>query len=284
MDSSRIFITGANGQLGTALRKQYPSAEYTDVSELDITDSESVENFNWASIDVLINAAAYTNVDDAETPEGRIAAWSINATAMANLSAAAKKHNFTLVHVSTDYVFDGSSDLHTEDEPLSPLSVYGASKAAGDLLVGLTPKHYIVRTSWVIGEGKNFVRTMLDLANKDISPTVVSDQVGRLTFTSELVRLIDHLLVNKAAFGTYNVSNGGDSVSWAEITREIFNLAGKDKLPVIDTTTEEYFADKSGIAPRPLVSSLSLQKIQSTGFEPRDWRDDLREYIEKEIS
>lgn len=284
MDDSRIFITGANGQLGTALRKQYPEARFADISELDITNRDSVANFDWSPVDVLINAAAYTNVDTAETPEGRVAAWNVNATAVAHLAEAALQHNIMLVHISSDYVFDGVQKTHTEEEPLSPLSVYGASKAAGDIALSLVPKHYLIRTSWVIGEGKNFVRTMLELAKKEVEPTVVSDQIGRLTFTSELVRAIDHLIGSSAPFGTYNVSNGGDSVSWADITRAIYALAGKEELVITDTSTEEYFAEKYDIAPRPLQSTLSLAKIQATGFESHDWRDDLKKYVEKEIS
>jgi dTDP-4-dehydrorhamnose reductase len=284
MDDSKIFITGANGQLGTALRKKYPNAKFADVTELDITNRDSVANFDWSSINVLINAAAYTNVDGAETPEGRVAAWNVNAAALAHLSSAAQQHNLTLIHLSSDYVFDGSKNIHTEDESLSPLSVYGASKAAGDLLVSLAPKHYLIRTSWVIGEGKNFVRTMLELAQKDVSPTVVADQIGRLTFTSELVRAIDHLLTTSVPFGTYNVSNEGEPASWAEITREIFAQAGKEDLTVSDTTTLEYFSGKEGIAPRPLHSALDLSKITSTGFVPVDWKQDLKSYIQKEIS
>jgi dTDP-4-dehydrorhamnose 3,5-epimerase/reductase len=198
VDDRGVFIVGANGQLGTALRAQYPNAQYADVDELDITDQESVQNFNWDGIEIILNAAAFTNVDGAETPEGRIAAWKVNADAVANLVAVAAQKDMTLVHVSTDYVFDGTQEIHTEDEPFSPLSVYGASKAAGDIAVSLAPKHYILRTSWVIGEGNNFVRTMLGLGQKGISPTVVADQIGRLTFTSELVRAIDHLLATNA--------------------------------------------------------------------------------------
>lgn len=304
MDDSKIFIIGANGQLGTALKAQYPQADSADIDELDITSKQSVENFDWSKYDMVLNAAAFTNVDGAETNEGRVTAWRVNASAVANLAGIMREQDITFVHVSTDYVFDGTQNPHTEDESFSPLSVYGESKAAGDIAVSLIPKHYILRTSWVIGEGENFVRTMLGLAEKDVSPTVVSDQVGRLTFTSELVRAIDHLLKSSVSsfesepkgsslrvkddpqspipYGTYNVSNGGESASWAEITRTIFEYAGKDTLTVTDTSTEEYFAGKEGIAPRPLQSTLSLEKIQATGFEPRDWKEDLKAYIKKE--
>src|SRR5690606_10315692 len=121
--------------------------------------------------------------------------------------------------------------------------------------------YYILRTSWVIGEGKNFVRTMLELGQKGINPSVVSDQVGRLTFTSELVRAIDHLLTSKSPFGTYNVSNDGEPTSWADITREIFSLASLPNT-VTDTSTAEYYKDKENIAPRPLQSTLDLSKIK----------------------
>lgn len=282
--SSSYFIVGANGQLGTALRSQYPQAHYADIDELDITDQASVEAFDWTGITHILNAAAFTNVDGAESPEGREVSWKVNATAVAYLTKIAAARDITLLHISSDYVFDGTKQPHLEDEPFTPLSVYGASKAAGDLLVSQLPKHYILRTTWVIGEGKNFVRTMLDLAAKGISPSVVSDQIGRLTFTSELVRVIDHLLVSQATYGTYNVTNDGPVASWAEITRKIFELSRHDDLTVTDITTGDYFAGKDGIAPRPLGSEMSLEKLHATGFESRDWTSDLSDYIEKETT
>jgi dTDP-4-dehydrorhamnose 3,5-epimerase len=283
MDPQSILIVGANGQLGQALQAQYPEAKAVDSSELDITNQEQVQNFEWNGVTTILNAAAYTNVDGAETAEGRVAAWRVNAVGSANLARVAIENDLTIVHISTDYVFDGSKETHTEDEPFSPLGVYGQSKAAGDVAVALVSKHYILRTSWVIGEGKNFVRTMLGLGEKSIAPTVVADQVGRLTFTSELVKAIEHLVSSNAPHGTYNVSNGGEPASWAAITREIFKLAGYD-LAVTNTTTAEYFASKPDIAPRPLQSTLSLDKIQATGFTPTDWHDDLADYISKEAT
>lgn len=282
MDNSTIFIVGANGQLGTALRAQYPGSRFADIAELDITNRESVDNFDWSGIKVILNAAAFTNVDGAETAEGRVVSWKVNASAVGNLARVAHKYDMTLLHISSDYVFDGTNEPHMEDEPFSPLSVYGASKAAGDLVVSQLEKHYILRTTWVIGEGKNFVRTMLGLAEKGVSPTVVADQIGRLTFTNELVRAIDHLLVRNAPFGTYNVTNDGPLASWAEITRQIFSLAGFTELTVTDTTTAAYFAGKEGVAPRPLGSNMSLDKLHATGFESRDWEDQLKEYVAKE--
>ncbi|MDQ3075865.1 MAG: NAD(P)-dependent oxidoreductase [bacterium] len=273
------LIIGAKGQLGKRLAKEFPDAKTVDVSELDITNKKSVIDFDWSDIDVIINAAAYTNVDGAETNEGRSAAWKVNAEAVKNLTHVSWQHDLTLVHISTDYVFDGSQKEHMENEAFSPLSTYGSSKAAGDLLVSQLDKHYILRTSWVIGDGGNFVKTMLELGKKGVNPTVVSDQVGRLTFTSEVVRAIKHLLDEKAEFGTYNVTNSGEPASWADITREIFKIAGYDNT-VTDTTTEEYSKGKQ-YAKRPLNSTLDLDKITATGFEPKDWKEDLKTYIKE---
>jgi dTDP-4-dehydrorhamnose reductase len=220
-------------------------------------------------------------VDGAETAEGRVLAWSVNADAVANLVAVAAQHDATLVHISSDYVFDGTITPHTESESFSPLSVYGASKAAGDIAVSLAPKFYLLRATWVIGEGKNFVRTMLGLGQKGIAPTVVGDQIGRLTFTSELVRIVDHLLTTNVPYGVYNATNSGEPASWADITRQIFKRAGYD-LAVTDTTTAEYFAGKEGIALRPLGSIMDLSKLAATGFTSRDWQDDLQDYIARE--
>ncbi len=281
MSGSRILITGANGQLGRALQTIYPEALVTSIDELDITNRDSIANFDWSSIDVILNAAAYTNVDGAETPEGCVAAWQVNASAVKYLAQAATNHSLTLVHISTDYVFDGSKEEHTEDESFSPLGVYGASKAAGDVVATLTKRHYILRTSWVIGEGNNFVRTMMNLAQRDISPIVVSDQIGRLTFTQDLARGIQHLLNTKAPYGTYNLTNSGESCSWADVTRAIFKQLKREDLNVTNTSTAEYFKEKPESAPRPLHSTLLLDKIVSSGFVPRDWREALNEYVAK---
>jgi len=274
-----ILITGAGGQLGRALRDTYPDARQTNADELDISDAREVANYDWSEVEVILNAAAYTNVDGAETAEGRLAAWKVNAEAVANLVRVATKQSITLVHISSDYVFDGSQESHAEDEPLSPLSSYGASKAAGDLLVQNLEKYYLLRTSWLIGEGKNFVKTMLELGAKGINPTVVADQVGRLTFTDQLVEAINHLLKSEADFGTYNVTNDGQPASWAEIAREIFECANLP-IQVSETTTEAYFASKPNVARRPLNSSYDLSKIKATGLELADWRDELKKYIE----
>jgi dTDP-4-dehydrorhamnose reductase len=283
MDDSKFLITGASGQLGLALQAQYPNAAATDSKDLDISSWEAVSSYDWGNVTTVLNTAAYTNVDGAETEDGRKAAWRVNAQAVANLTRIALEKKLTLVHISTDYVFDGATGPHTEDEAFSPLSVYGASKAAGDAVLSVYPKHYLLRTSWVIGEGKNFVRTMLELGQKGVNPTVVADQTGRPTFTAQLVGAIDHLLRAQPDFGTYNVSNGGEPLSWAELTRAIYKAAGLANT-VTDTTTAEYYKDKPQAAPRPLNSVFDLSKIEAAGLKPTDWRDDLTEYISKEIS
>lgn len=283
MDPSRLLIIGANGQLGTALKAQYPDAQAVDSAELDITNMAAVEAYDWSKVDVILNAAAYTNVDGAETPEGRTAAWKVNAEAVANLAKVAREHNLVFVHISTAYVFDGTKKLYTETDDMNPLGEYAKSKAEGDKAVLKLEKYYIVRTDSVIGEGKNFVRTMLGLAEKGIDPTVVADQYIRPTFTTELVRAIAFLLETKPAFGIYNVTNSGDVVSWADFTRAIFKEAGVERT-VTDTTLVEYSSSKTGVAPRPLYSVLDLSKIETAGFTPVDWQEDLRKYIEKETN
>lgn len=283
MDDSKFLITGANGQLGLALQAQFPNARATDSKALDISRWDQVSTFDFGNINVIINAAAYTNVDGAETPEGRLDAWKVNATGVANLVRVAHEKNILLIHLSTDYVFDGTKNPHKEDELLSPLNVYGASKAAGEMALAVWPRHYLLRTSWVIGEGKNFVRTMLDLAKEDVNPTVVADQIGRPTFTTELARAIGHLLQEQPSFGAYNMTNSGDPVSWADFAREIFKLARLNN-SVSSTTTVEYYKNKPQAALRPLNSIFDLSKVEATGFKPTDWRQDLTDYLSKEVS
>ena len=275
----KTLILGANGQLGRALQQVFPGAECADRNEFDITSEDSLTARHWRDYGVIINAAAYTAVDTAETPEGRRDAWNVNAQGVAHLADIARNNGITLVHVSTDYVFDGTVEYHTENEPLSPLNVYGQTKAAGDIIVAHTPQHYIIRTSWVIGEGKNFVQTMKSLAERGIQPSVVDDQIGRLTFTADLAAGIKHLVETRAPFGTYNLTNDGESVSWATIAQCIYEHCGKSASDVTPVTTAEYYQGKADIAPRPLQSTLVLDKIKATGFTPQNWRDALDAYV-----
>lgn len=280
--SKRYLIIGANGQLGQALQVLYPEATAVDYQQFDMTDPDAYDSVDWSQYDVILNAAAMTNVDGAETPDGRKAAWMVNAAAVGLLAKTATRHDLTLVHISSDYVFDGTLLPHTEDEAFAPLGVYGQTKAAGDIAVSTTAKHYILRTSWVIGKGKNFVGIMKELATKGVSPQVVTDQIGRLTFTSTLADAIKHLLDTQPPYGTYNVSNDGDSVSWAEIAKIVFIASGRSAEDVTGVTTAEYYKGKDGIAPRPLQSTMKLDKIKATGFEPADWRTLLNSYLKEE--
>lgn len=277
--SKKILVIGGQGQLGTALQKVLPDAEFVDRDEFDMTDPKSYDAKNWREYDTIINVAAYTAVDQAETTEGRKLAWEINAKALQYLTKTAAKYGLTLVHISSEYVFDGTNNLHSEDEPLSPLGVYAQTKAAGDIVATSLDKHYLVRTSWVIGEGNNFVRTMKNLAEKGVKPSVVNDQIGRLTFTKDLANGIVHLLKSRPEYGTYNLSNTGDSVSWADIAKIVYEKTGKSADDVTPISTEQYYEGKEGISPRPLQSTLRLDKIESAGFQPRDWREALGEYL-----
>ena len=272
------------GRAGRALQADFPDADLVDLVEgardgvLDVSDPVQVTAFPWHEYQLVLNAAAYTAVDKAETEEGRAAAWAANASAPAALARIATEHRLTLVHYSTDYVFDGTADLHTEDEGYSPLGVYAQSKAAGDIAVATTPRHYIVRTSWVIGDGHNFVRTMQKLAYDGVSPTVVHDQVGRLTFTPDLSRATRHLVSTAAPYGIYNVQGAGRVTSWADLAMEVFRLSGRDAGDVTPVTTEEYVDGRAGISPRPANGVLDLSKIQATGFQPADHLEQLAAY------
>ena len=301
MAPERTLVTGCNGQLGRAVRRLaeergLPGFDYTDIDEFDFSDPAAYDAVDWDLYGTVINCGAYTAVDCAETPEGRVACWKANATGPALLARACAEHGVTLVHVSSDYVFDGAAENHGEGEPLSPLSVYGQSKAAGDIAVAGCPRHYVVRSSWVIGEGRNFVLTMRGLARRcaDASDalervTVVDDQLGRLTFTDQMAAGILWLLGYRggdvrptapAPCGTYNLTGSGRVASWAEIARAVFDAACGNGGAVVPVTTAEYYAGAEGpVAPRPEHSDLDLTKIESTGFSPRDWEDELREYL-----
>ena len=289
MAPRKTLVLGAGGQLGRALRRAYadrPSVEFVDRIDVDLT-APGLENVHrWQDYETIVNAAAFTAVDAAETPDGRASAWAANVTGVAALVRIATTHGITLVHVSSDYVFDGAAERpYREDDPVTPLGVYGQTKAAGDQIVATVPRHYVVRTSWVIGEGNNFVRTMLSLAARGIDPAVVDDQRGRLTFTDELSRAIRHLVDGRAPYGTYNVTGSGEIMSWADVAKRVFALAGHDPERVREVSTAEYFADSSGpVAPRPHNSALDLAKIETTGHTPVDAIESLEGYVRLSLS
>ncbi|NYD54940.1 dTDP-4-dehydrorhamnose 3,5-epimerase [Microbacterium pseudoresistens] len=280
----KTLVLGAGGQLGRALRDLYgesDTVEYADRTALDLTDPGLPTARRWRDYGTIINAAAHTAVDAAETAEGRADAWAANVTAVATLARIATENGITLVHVSSDYVFDGTKDgAYTEDDAVRPLGVYGQTKAAGDAIVATVPRHYIVRTSWVIGEGKNFVRTMAALAEKGVDPAVVDDQIGRLTFTPDIARGIRHLLDSGATHGVYNLTGSGETGSWADIAREVYALTGHDPARVTGVSTADYYASAAGpIAPRPANSVLDLSRLTATGYTPEDARLSLQDYL-----
>lgn len=280
----KVLVVGAGGQLGLALRAAFAGArhvEFASRAELDVTAPDLPTSRRWRDYGTIINASAYTAVDAAETPQGRRDAWAANVAGVTALARIATDNALTLVHVSSDYVFDGTLDRpYREDDPVCPLGVYGQTKAAGDAIVATVPRHYVVRTSWVIGEGRNFVRTMASLAERGVDPKVVDDQFGRLTFTDDIASAIRHLLHIEAPFGTYNVTGGGSPTSWHEIARSVFELGGHDPGRVRGVTTEEYFAGTlDPIAPRPHNSVLDLGKIAATGFTAPDAAGSLSGYL-----
>ena len=272
-------VVGAGGQLGRALQRRFPDAVALDRTALDVSDPAAVRNFDWSAVDVILNAAAYTKVDAAEDPAPLAEVRAAHTDAVGHLAEQAERWRCTLVHVSTEYVFDGNHEGPIpEDLEPSPLSVYGQSKADGELHLAGLERHYLIRTSWVVGQGSNFVATMASLADRGVQPAVVDDQVGRPTFTPDLADGIAHLLTTGAPFGTYNLTCDGDPVSWADLAAAVFEARGRRADDVRRVSTAEYFADKPG-APRPRNSVLDLSKILATGFRPRDWRTALTDHL-----
>ena len=293
MAPKRTLVTGCDGQLGRAVRALAEERgvsgtfDFCDIDTFDLSDPDAYSQYDWDLYGTVINCGAYTAVDRAETPEGRLSAWAANATGPALLARTCAEHGMTLVHVSSDYVFDGTREVHDEGEPFSPLSVYGQSKAAGDLAVSNCPRHYVLRSSWVIGDGRNFARTMVGLSDRVADPddklervTVVNDQLGRLTFTRDMAAAIFHLLDSHAPWGTYDCTGSGAVRSWADIARACFDAANGNGDAVVPVSTAEYYAGASGpVAPRPVHSALDLSKLEAAGFSMPDWEVELKEYL-----
>ena len=291
MAPKRTLVTGCNGQLGRAVRALAEERgvakdfDFCDIDIFDMSDPEAYGKLDWSLYGTVINCGAYTAVDAAETPEGRRVAWAANATGPALLARTCAEHGITLVHISSDYVFDGTRELNDEDEAMSPLSVYGQSKAAGDIAVAGCPRHYIMRSSWVIGEGKNFAKTMCMLSDKvaagDLERvTVVDDQLGRFTFTRDMAAAIFHVLGARAPYGTYDCTGSGAVKSWADIARACFEAKNGNGDKVVPVSTADYYASAEGpIAPRPHFSALDLSKLEGVGFHMPDWEEELTEYL-----
>lgn len=279
----KIIITGCNGQLGRAMNRELEgNKEYelvnTDVQDLDITDIEAVECFvESVRPYAIVNCAAHTAVDACEKQLDL--AYKINAIGPRNLAIAAEKYGAKLVHVSTDYVFGGDADRpYTEFDRTEPKSAYGRTKLAGEEFVKSFSNHYfIVRTAWLYGEGKNFLRTMLSLSETHDEITVVDDQIGSPTSTAQLAKAIAYLLPTDS-YGIYHGTCEG-FCSWADFTEAIFKKT-KKSTKVVRVSTHEYMTAHPASAPRPLYSVLDNYMFRLTGgYTFAGWESALDDYI-----
>lgn len=279
-----ILITGANGQLGNSMRAATAGSInryiFTDVAELDITDRNAVINtVAKEKVDVIVNCAAYTNVDKAE--DDTDAAFRLNCTAVENLAAAAKREDATLIHISTDYVFEGNANKPiTEEEKTNPQGVYGRTKLAGEEAVIATGcKHIILRTAWLYSPyGKNFVKTMQQLTSSKEKLNVVFDQVGTPTYAADLAELICHIIENDKLHiqGTFHYSNEG-VCSWYDFAKEICELSGNSC--DIQPCHSNEFPTK---VKRPHFSVLDKTKVKNCfGITIPHWKESLRKCVKE---
>ena len=271
-----ILVVGANGMLGTDLMQVLSGdVRGMDIEDIDITSFESTRRaLLTLKPRIVVNVAAYTDVDGCES--NRELAMQVNGEGVAHLALAAREIGAKLVHVSTDYVFDGSKTTPwLEDDPTAPISVYGESKLAGELNAQLVPDHLIVRTQWLYGHnGRNFVETMLRLGEEREEIAVVDDQFGSPTWTHDL-SLAMKALIDRGCSGIYHAANGG-SCSWNIFARTIFEESGLDVVVKPMAT-----AELNRPAPRPLFSVLDCAKLMvDTGFRPEPWRDALKNYLQ----
>jgi dTDP-4-dehydrorhamnose reductase len=286
--SKKILVTGCNGQLGRAIRKEYENEGAvfvnTDVVEgegvhaLDITDIDAVLALVRAEQpDVIINCAAHTNVDACEKQWDL--AYKINAIGPRNLSIAANEIGAKMIHVSTDYVFAGNGDRpYTEFDEPAPLSAYGKTKLEGERFVErFAGRYFIFRTAWLYGDGKNFVKTMLRLSENHDEVSVVCDQLGSPTSATELAKAIHHYEPT-SQYGTYHATCEGDT-NWADFTEEIYRIMGRST-KVNHVTSEEYARMNPASAKRPAYSILDNYMMRlADGYEMADWHDALDVYL-----
>ncbi len=275
----KIIVTGCNGQLGRAVNLFFKDAAdisfvNTDVGELDITNIDKVmELAREVKPYAIVNCAAHTGVDACETEYDK--AFKINAIGPRNLAIAARETGAKLMHISTDYVFDGKATKpYVETDATNPQGAYGSTKLAGENFVKeFADRYFILRTAWLYGDGKNFAKTMLRLSEDHDMVTVVGDQFGSPTSAAELTKAINALLFTEN-YGTFHATCEG-SCSWAEFAQEVFRLAGKTT-QVKAITTEEYGA----AAPRPAYSVLENRMFKlTTDFMFADWHDAIAEYM-----
>lgn len=275
----KILITGSNGMLGHDLievLKDDHELILTTSKTLDITDkNHTIEFICENKPDIVINSAAYTDVDGCETNQET--AYAVNGDGVKNLALACKEVDCPLVHISTDYIFNGKNTRPwVEDDEIGPVSVYGKSKLKGEeAILETLDKFFILRTAWLYGiNGKNFPKTMLELAKNHSEITVVYDEVGTPTYTPDLADAISKL-IETDYYGIYHLTNSG-SCSWCEFARYIFEVADVD-VKVIPVTASEFARP----APRPSYSVLENKRWVDNGFEPlRSYKDAIKEYIE----
>ena len=275
----KILITGSNGMLGHDLieaLKDNHELVLTTSRTLDITDKEQVFDFiSQNKPDIVINSAAYTDVDGCE--ENQDLAYSINGEGVKNLAFACREADSALLHISTDYIFNGENTRPwVEDDEIGPISVYGKSKLKGEqAILEILDKFFIVRTAWLYGvNGRNFPKTMLELAENHSQITVVYDEVGTPTYTPDLAKAISQLIETEH-YGIYHITNSG-SCSWCEFASYIFEITGTD-VKVIPVTASEFARP----APRPHYSVLENKNWISKGFKPlRSYKDAIKEYVE----
>ncbi|WP_297899006.1 dTDP-4-dehydrorhamnose reductase [Methanobrevibacter sp.] len=280
----KILITGYNGMLGSDLVETLKNENkhdliLTDVEELDITNfDEVIKVFKNEKPEIVINVAAYTDVDGCETNQDL--AYNVNSIGPKNLAIASNEINAKLLHISTDYVFSGEeSKPYKEEDGIGPKSYYGKTKLQGELFIKENMEEYfIIRTAWLYGfNGKNFVKTMLELSKNNNKITVVNDQYGSPTFAKDLSKSISEI-IKTDKYGVYHVTNS-DSCTWYEFAKQIFELANID-VNVIPVTTKEYPTP----AERPKYSVLSNEKWENNGFKKlRSYKDALKSYIELEL-
>ena len=303
----KLFITGAGGQLGFDVIREAIGRGYecvgSDISDeignlnipyvkLDITDKEAVRRvLKELKPDVVVHCAAWTAVDAAEDEENLEKVRAVNVLGTENIASACKDLDAKMIYISTDYVFNGQGETpwQADCKEYAPLSVYGKTKLEGELKVSsILEKYFIVRIAWVFGvNGKNFVKTMLNVGRKFDSIRVVNDQIGTPTYTFDLARLLVDMAESEK-YGYYHATNEGGYISWYDFTKEIFHQAvamghkeySEDRLTVLPVTTEEYGLSK---AARPFNSRLNKSKLTENGFMPLPtWQDALIRYL-KEI-
>lgn len=285
----KILLTGCNGQLGRAIQKEYGDTveflrtDFIDaegITRLDISDIDQVMNFARAEKpDAIINCAAFTNVDGCETNED--AAFKANAIGPRNLAIASRETGAKLIHVSTDYVFEGNGTRpYVESDTPNPVSAYGRTKLSGEQFVrDFADRYFILRTAWLYGDGKNFVKTMLGAAQSRDEVSVVCDQKGSPTSAVELAKMI-HFLEPTENYGIFHATCEGDT-NWAEFTEEIYRKAGLST-KVNHLTSEEYAAMNPAAANRPKYSILEnrMLKLTTDKFMMADWHDALDYYLQ----